>query len=287
MFAPARLFTAAALLAGASVALPSGPAVAQAIELPQQSPKARVEQQVGITQLAVAYSSPAVNGRKIWGGVVPLGEVWRTGANEATTLTSSRDFTFGGAKVPAGTYSLFTIPAESKWTVVLNSNPKTWGSFDYDAAKDVARIEVTPTAMGESRERLAFLFSNVTETDARLDLEWEKLRLSVPVSVDTGAHVSANLEKAVAEAWRPTFETARWLLDHDGDTKVALQHADASIAIKPTWWNHWVKAQLQAKAGKKSDAVKTAKKAQTLGEGDRIYPFYVERISAAIAGWKK
>ncbi|HWV39870.1 MAG TPA: DUF2911 domain-containing protein [Vulgatibacter sp.] len=280
----ARLLIAA-LLAGVAVALPPG--LAHAIELPQQSPKARVEQQVGITQLAVAYSSPAVKGRTIWGGLVPFGEVWRTGANEATTFTSNRDFTFGGVQVPAGTYSLFTIPGESKWTVVLNSNPKTWGSFDYDPAKDVARIEVTPTALAEPRERLAFLFSNVTENDVRLDLEWEKLRVSVPVAVDTGAHVTANLEKAVADAWRPAFETARWLLDHDGDVEVALQHADASIAIKPTWWNHWVKAQLQAKAGKRSDAVKTAKKAQALGKGDRIYPFYVERISAAIAGWQK
>lgn len=281
----ARLSTAA-LVAGA-LALSSTPAAAQAIELPQQSPKARIEQQVGVTQFAVAYSSPGVKGRKIWGSVVPFGEVWRTGANEATTFTASRDFTFGGTSVPAGTYSLFTIPAEGKWTVVLNSNPKTWGSFDYDAAKDVARIEVTPQTMPEARERLAFFFSNATETGARLDLEWEKLRIAIPVGVDTAAHVTAGLEKAVAEAWRPDFETARWLLDHDGDAKVALKHADASIAIKPTWWNHWVKAQLQAKTGRKSDAVKSAKAAQTLGKGDRIYPFYVEQISAAIATWQK
>jgi len=285
MLAPARPFAAAALLAGA-IALPAGPAAAQ-IELPQPSPKARVEQNVGVTQLAVAYSSPGVKGRKIWGEVVPFGEVWRTGANEATTFTSSRDFTFGGTKVPAGTYSLFTIPTESKWTVVLNSNPKTWGSFDYDAAKDVARVEVTPQATGESRERLAFLFSNVTENDVRLDLEWEKLRISVPVGVDTGAHVAANLEKAVEEAWRPAFESARWLLDHGGDTKVALRHVDSSIAIKPTWWNHWVKAQLLAKSGKKSDAVKTAKMAQKLGQGDRVYPFFVDQISTSIASWQK
>lgn len=283
----ARLTTAASLLAGIALALPASPAAAQAIELPQQSPKARLEQQVGITQFAVAWSSPGVKGRKIWGGVVPFGEVWRTGANEATTFTSSRDFTFGGTKVPAGTYSLFTIPAEASWTVVLNSNPKTWGAFDYDASKDVARIEVKPVSLPESRERLAFFFSDSTENGARLDIEWEKLRIAIPVGVDTGAHVSANLEKAVADAWRPAFETARWLLDHEGDPKVALQHADASIAIKPTWWNHWVKAQLQAKAGKRSDAVKTAKHAQTLGKGDRIYAFYGDQISAAIATWQK
>lgn len=281
-----RSFAAAAVLAAASVTLPAAPAFAQ-IELPQPSPKAKVEQQVGITTFTVTYASPAVNGRTIWGGLVPYGEVWRTGANEATNLVASREFTFGGVKVPAGTYSLFTVPGETSWTVVLNSNPKTWGAMGYDASQDVARIEVKPTAVGESRERLAFVFSNATENDARLDIEWEKLRISVPLAADTAAHVNANLERAVAEAWRPAYESARWILEHDGDLKQGMKHADASIAIRPTWWNHWVKAQIQAKSGKRSDAVKTAKHAQKLGKDDRIYGFYADRIAEAIAGWQK
>ncbi len=287
MIVPVRSFAAAAVLAAASIALPAAQAGAQAIELPQASPKARVEQQAGITHFAVEYSSPAVNGRTIWGGLVPYDAVWRTGANQATTFTSSRDFRFGGTAVPAGTYSLFTIPTASSWTVVLNSNPKTWGSNDYDAKLDVARIEVQPQPMAESRERLAFIFSDASNAGLRLDIEWEKLRLSIPVGVDTSAHVAANLERAVADAWKPAFESARWLLENDGDTKQAMKHADDSIAIKPTWSNHWVKAQLQAKAGKKRDAVKTAKQAQSLGKDDRIFPFYQEQIATSIAAWQK
>ncbi|WP_373045418.1 DUF2911 domain-containing protein [Vulgatibacter sp.] len=279
---------AVAFLAAAAVSLPTAPAEAQGVELPQPSPKARVEQQVGVTQFVVDYASPGVKGRKIWGELVPFGQVWRTGANGATNLTASRDFTFGGKKVPAGTYSLFTIPGEKSWTVVLNSNPKTWGAYGYDEKLDVARVEVQPAAAASPRERLTFLFSDTTDHGTRLDIEWEKLRVSVPVGVDTDTHVAANIEGAVREAWRPHFDSARWLLEHDGDLKKAAQFIDTSIAIQPTWWNHWVKAQIQAKGGKRSDAVKTAKAAQKLGKGDRVYEgFFVKQVSAAIADWQK
>lgn len=279
---------AVTVLAAAAVALPAAPAAAQSVGLPQPSPKARVQQTVGVTDFAVDYSSPAVKGRAIWGGLVPYGEVWRTGANSATNLTVSREFTFGGTKVPAGTYALFTIPDKTSWTVVLNSDPTTWGAFGYDKTKDVARIEVKPETMPTSRERLTFVFSDTTETTTRLDIEWEKVRVSVPVAVDTPAHVAANIASATSDAWRPHFESARWLLEHDGDMKTALGYADTSIAIKPTWWNHWVKAQILAKTGKSGAAVKFAKQAQQLGKGDRVYEgFFAKQIDATLATWKK
>jgi len=283
---PLRSLAAASLLAASSVILPATPASAQ-LALPQASPAAKVEQQVGVSQVAVSYSSPGVKGRQIWGGLVPYGEVWRTGANQATTLTVSHDFTFGGKSVPAGTYAIFTIPGESSWTVGLNTNSNAWGTFAYDAKNDVARVEVQPQTLADSRERLTFLFADADENQANLVLEWEKLRISVPVAVDTPSLVTASLQRAVAEAWKPTFETANWLLTHDGDLKEALANANASIAIQSNWRNHWVKAQIQAKAGKRSDAIKTAKLAQKLGKDDRIYGFYADQIATAISGWQK
>ena len=279
---------AAVTVLAAAVALPAAPAAAQSIELPQASPKARVEQQVGVTSFAVDYSSPAVNGRTIWGELVPYGEVWRAGANAATNLTASREFTFGGTKVPAGTYALFTIPGKETWTVVLNSNPKTWGSYGYDAKQDVARIEVRAEQLAASRERLAYVFSETTNEATRLDIEWEKVRVSVPVGVDTKAHVASNIEQGTSEAWRPHFESARWLLEQNGDLKIALGYADTSIAVKPTWWNHWIKAQILAKSGKTGAAVKFAKEAKKLGKGDRVHDsFYVKTIDASLAKWQK
>jgi hypothetical protein len=256
-------------------------------ELPQLSPPAKVEQRVGVTDFAVKYSSPAVKDRKIWGGLVPHGELWRTGANAATTLEASRDFRFGGTRVPAGTYALYTIPGKSSWTVILNTNAKASGTNDYDQAKDVARVTVKP-ASAPHRERLAFLFSETTDDSTRLDLEWEKRRVSVPIEVDTRTHTLANIDATVKEAWRPHFASARWLLENGGDLDRALEYADTSIEIQPTWWNNWVRAQILAKQGRTTDAVAAGEQAQQLGAGDRVYDgFFKDQVSATVAGWKK
>jgi hypothetical protein len=122
------------------VAPPPSARAQAAPELPQPSPKARVEQRVGLTDFAVDYSSPGVKGRKIWGGLVPYDELWRTGANAPTTLKASRDFTFGGTAVPAGTYSLFTIPGKKSWIVILNTNLAVAATRGYDEKNDVARV---------------------------------------------------------------------------------------------------------------------------------------------------
>lgn len=256
-------------------------------ELPQPSPKARVEQRVGLTDFAVDYSSPGVKGRKIWGGLVPYDQLWRTGANASTTLKASRDFTFGGTAVPAGTYSVFTIPGKKMWTVILNSSLTIAVTRGYDEKNDVARISVKPES-APFRERLAFLFSDTTDDTTRLDLEWEKLRVSVPITVDTTAQSRANIDKALADAWRPHFASARWLLDTNGDLTQALGYIDTSIAIKSTWWNQWVKAQILAKLGRTAEAVAAAEQAQSLGSGDQVYDsFFKDEVAKAIAEWKK
>jgi len=279
----ARLAAAAAVVACAL------PAAAQqaAPELPQASPKARVEQQVGLTELAVAYNSPGVKGRAVWGELVPYDELWRTGANAATMLEASRDFTFAGTKVPAGTYALYTIPGKATWTVILNKNPGANGTRGYDEKNDVARVAVTPTTI-PARERLAFLFADTTDDATRLDLEWDTLRVSVPVTVDTKAQAMANIDKAVGDAWRPHFASARYLLDSGGNLDQASGYIETSIAIKPTWWNSWVKAQILAKQGKRSEAVVAAEEAQKLGTGDEIFEgFFKAPVAKAIADWKQ
>ncbi|MDX2168225.1 MAG: DUF2911 domain-containing protein [Deltaproteobacteria bacterium] len=256
-------------------------------ELPQASPNASVMQQVGLTKFTVTYSSPGVKGRTVWGELVPYDQLWRTGANLATQIEASRDFTFGGTKVPAGTYALYTIPGKSSWTVILNKNPNAGGTRGYDEKNDVARISVTPTQI-PARERLAFLFSNTTEDSSRLDLEWDTLRVSMPIKVDTAQQATANIDKALADAWRPHFASARYLLDSGGDLKTALGYIDTSIAIKSTWWNNWVKAQILAKQGNQAEAVVAAEQAQKLGQGDEIYEgFFKDQIAKSIADWKK
>ena len=275
------------IVAAGLAVLVSSAALAQAPELPAPSPKAKVEQRVGLTDFTVDYSSPAVKGRKIWGGLVPLNEPWRTGANAATKLTASRDFTFGDKPVPAGTYSIVTIPGASTWTVILNKKLDLGGTSQYDQKDDVARVDV-PAATAGPRERMTFLFSETTDDATRLDLEWESLRVSVPIKVDTKAQVRAGIDKSIGDAWRPHFAAGRYLLDTGGDLDTALGYLDTSIGIKPTWWNNWIRAQILAKKGRSADAVVAAQKALDLGKNDEAFQnFFKADVEKSVADWKK
>jgi hypothetical protein len=266
----------------------ASPAVlAQGLEVPVPSPRAKVEQRVGLTDFSIDYSSPGVKGRKIWGGLVPLDEMWRAGANASTKLTASRDFTFGDKAVPAGSYALLAIPGTSTWTIILNKNLGLQGTTGYEAKDDVARVDVSLESAGP-RERLTYLFSETTDDGTRLDLEWERVRVSVPIEVDTKSQVRAGIDKAVGDAWRPHYTAGRYLFDSGGDLDTALGHLDASIAIKPTWWNNWYRAQVLAKKGRSADAVAAAQKAQDLGKGDNVFEsFFKDDVAKAVADWKK
>jgi hypothetical protein len=148
---------------------------------PRPSPAAKVSQQVGNTMVDVDYSSPAVKKRKVWGDLVPEGKIWRTGANASTKITFSKDVVIGGKPVPAGTYALLTIPTAKSWTVILNKDTTIGGNMDkYKQDQDVARFTVAPKAI-PARERLTFIFSDVTDDAATLDFEWEKVRVSIPI----------------------------------------------------------------------------------------------------------
>jgi len=261
-------------------------AQAAAPELPAPSPKARVEQRVGLTDFSVEYSSPGVKKRVVFGQLVPYDKPWRAGANATTKLTASREFTFGDKKVPAGTYAVYVIPGKTSWTVALSSHLDAAGNDGFDATKDVARISVKPSPI-KLRERMTFLFSATTDDSARLELEWEKVRLAIPLAVDTKSQVATNIDKAVDDAWRPHFASARYLLESGGDLDKALSLSDASIAIKPTWWNNWVRAQVLAKKGQLPDAAVAGEKAQQLGTGDRVYEgFFKADVAKAVTSWK-
>lgn len=261
-------------------------AQAPALDLPALSPKARVEQRVGVTDFSLDYSSPAVKGRKIWGTLVPNDKAWRAGANAPTKLTASRDFNFGGTAVKAGTYSIFMTPiAKGPWTVHLNSDPAV-GENDRDPKKDVATVKVLPGALAQPRERLIYFFNDPQDDRVSLEMEWEKVRIKVPITVDTKAHVTAAIEKATNEAWRPHGAAAGYYFNA-GDMDRALAMVDKSIAIQSTWRNEWLRAQIMGKKGKKAEASAAANRALTLGKGDPIFEqFFKEDIGKAIAGWK-
>jgi hypothetical protein len=264
------------------------PAAARAdLELPRPSPTAKLTQQVGLTDITVDYSSPGVKGRKIWDGLVPYDKLWRAGANGATKITFSKDVTFADKPVPAGTYALFTIPTKGAWTVILNKKPDQPGTgSEYKADQDLVRVQVKPAA-APFRERLAYIFSNMTDDKASLDLEWEKLRLSIPIGVATTQQALANITNAVDNTWRVYANAARYMLEVKKDTDTGLKYADQSIALKEDWFNLWIKAELQAAKGAYKDAVATGEKAQALGQKSGPGFFLEGDVKKGLADWKK
>src|SRR5262245_44278173 len=139
----------AAFLALASPALLAAPSQEKGLEFPQPSPGATLKQRVGLTDFEIVYSRPSVKGRKIFGALVPFGEVWRTGANAATKITFSTDVKFEGQNVPAGSYALVTIPGEKEWTVILSKVTGDWGAYAYDEKNDQLRVKVAPETLAE------------------------------------------------------------------------------------------------------------------------------------------
>ncbi len=266
------------------LALPGVSSAEENFELPQLSPKAKVEQRVGITDFAIEYSSPAAKGRKIWGGVVPWDKSWRAGANAATKLTASRDFKFGTTPVKAGSYIIFLIPGEKQWTAALNGDLNA--GQNHDPKKDVATMKVTPTALSPARERLAYIFSDTTDNGTALDLEWDSLRVRMPIAVDTTAHVNKAIDENLAQTWRPHFMSANYLFGA-GDTKRAQAYVVKSIQIQPTMRNEWLHAQILWKTGKKAEAKAAAARAMKLGPQDPGFEaFWKAEMTKVVATWK-
>jgi hypothetical protein len=159
--------------------------VATAQDNPPASPPATASGKIGAADVTVKYSSPSVKGRKIWGELVPYGQVWRTGANEATTITFSKDVTIEGQPLKAGTYALFTVPAENEWTIVLNKTAKQWGAFKYDEGQDALRVKVKPTAAKSMSERMKIDVTSKGKNAGVVTIMWENL--AVPFTVKSAA----------------------------------------------------------------------------------------------------
>ena len=261
------------------------PTLAQSqLQLPSKSPGAKVSQTAGLTEITVEYSSPGVKGRKIWGALVPYGQVWRAGANEATRVTFSKDVTVGDTAIAAGTYSFHAIPTAKEWTLILNKTAKQWGSYEYAKEADVVRVNVTPKAE-PNRERLAYMISDFTDDMANIDLEWEKVRVSLPVKLKTKEQALANVKATVDGAWQPMFAAARYMLENK-DYPTGLTYIEKSIAVEETWQNDWMKAQLLAGSGKYKDALMAAEKAQALGQKNADAFGGADDVKKALTEWK-
>jgi hypothetical protein len=231
--------------------------------------------------VTIRYSRPGVKGRKIWGELVPYGEVWRTGANENTTITFSTAVKVEGKELPAGTYGLQTIPTEKEWTLILSKDADAWGAFDYKPENDALRAPVTPTSHDHVKERLEFYFDDLTDTSAVVNLRWEKLTVPFKIEVDTVGQV------ATKQRWQTLYQSANWCVDN-GCVDKAEKWLDASIALDANFYNLRSEANLYAKKGQTKDAIASGERAIAAAK-TATPPPAAEQVAALeklVAEWK-
>jgi hypothetical protein len=258
------------------------------LKLPRPSQKAQVMQTVGLTDVTINYSRPGVKGRVIWGDLVPYDKVWRTGANEATSITFSTDVKVNGQPLAAGTYSFHTIPTKSDWTLIFNKKVDQWGSYSYDEKDDALRITVK-TQSHEATEWMEFSLPNIAVDKATVALDWEKLRIPFEIQVETVEHALANARAAMAslaaDDHQTAFRCASFAFQNNVAPDEARQWIDKSISIKETWLNLRTKADMLAKEGKTAEAIKFGEKAIAVGKTDAPAE-EIAKIEKQVAEWK-
>ena len=273
------------LLAAALIALPA----AAQLKLPSVSQHAVVSQTVGLTDITVTYSRPGVKGREIFGGLVPYGKVWRTGANQATQFAVTTDVEIEGKKLPAGTYSLHTIPGPNEWTIIFNKDAGQWGSFSYDQAKDALRVTIKPQKGTHSAEWMEFHFPKISTDSATLMLRWADVAIPIEIETHTTANVMANARTAIAGAkaddWQTPNRAATFAFEN-GKMTEAKEWSDAAVKKSENLSTLWLRARIEQKEGHKAEAIKTAELALSK-QTDKDNKDFVGEVKKQVEEWKK
>jgi predicted negative regulator of RcsB-dependent stress response len=269
---------------------------ANAQELPAPSPSASLTQRVGLTDFTVEYSRPGVKDREIFGELVPYNEVWRTGANKATSIEFNTDVTFSGKTVPAGKYSIFTIPAEGKWSFMLNKETELWGANDYKQEQDALRIAVVP-AEGEMTETFTIDFTNISANGGSLQISFANTVVSVPFEVETSEKAMSNIKEALSSSpkdklWIVNRNAANYYLNNGLNKEEALKFIETSVKLKEdNWYSHYIHGEILSSLGRNKEAVQAAQKAMEIGQNeadkaDKEFG-YSAMLEEAITKWTK
>lgn len=283
-----RPIASAALVAALAL---SSFSAAPAQDLPRLSPSGSVAQTVGVTRVEIEYGRPAVRGRVIWGELVPWNEVWRTGANEATTISFSHDVKIDGRELESGRYGLFTIPDETEWTVIFNRVADQWGAFNYDSEKDALRIPVKPRT-APFQERFEISFPEVGADTLVVSLRWAEVEIPFAVQVDveatTVAAARAFVETAGPADGRAVWNWANYLYQQGWNLEEALGWASTLADEAPMYWTHALEARLLAKTGQVEQAKTAAAAALERAEAEAEQPGVTadaEALTEEQAGW--
>jgi len=265
-------------------------AIEAQVKTPQASPKSTLTQVVGLTTVEIVYSRPSAKGRDVFNNLVPFGKLWRTGANENTTISFSDDVVIDGKTLPKGKYALYTTPKADNWEIVFYSSTDNWGNPEtWDEAKVALRTNVKPEMLDRFMESFTIGINNLDNNFAVLELAWEKTIVSLKFEVPTQKTAMASIDKALAG---PTagdyFSSAQYLFQSNGDLVKALSYVNKALEMnkdKPYWYTR-LKSLIQAKQGDKKGAIETAKLSLAAAEIAKNQD-YVKMNKESIAEWSK
>ncbi|MFB6249486.1 MAG: DUF2911 domain-containing protein [Salinibacter sp.] len=254
--------------------------------VPRVSPNATVSQTIGVTTVKITYGRPSVQGRDIFGGLVPFGTVWRTGANEATTVSVSTPVRVQGERLPAGTYGFFTIPGPDAWTLIFNAKANQWGAYNYDSSQDVLRVQAPPRS-ADSKELMTFSFENVTDTSAAAVLHWAETRVPFSITVNTPEVVRTRAAEAMASAddWRAPLQYVRYALRKEVLLDAALDWVNRSVEMEKRYLNLRMKAEVLAANEQYGPAVEAGRTALKRAESMDDPPDNLDELRSRVQQW--
>ncbi|WP_424494015.1 DUF2911 domain-containing protein [Salinimicrobium sp. GXAS 041] len=247
------------------------------VQVPQPSPTGKIEQKVGLTDVTVKYSRPGMRGRTIFGDLVPYNEIWRTGANENTTVSFSEKITIDGQELEQGTYSIYTIPKENEWEVIFYKDINNWGlpaewKEENIALRATAQLEELPFSM----ETFTIIIDELKNDSANLNFIWENKVAILPFEVPTDAATMASIEKVMnGPGANDYFAAASYYHSADKDLKKAHEWITKAVEMggEEAFWVLRRKSLIEADMGKKNEAIATAKKSLAAAEnaGNKDY----------------
>jgi hypothetical protein len=250
------------------------------LELPLQSQHAVITQRIGITDITVNYHRPLVNGRQVWGKLVPYGQVWRAGANENTTVTFTDPVTIEGQSLDKGTYGLHMIPGENEWTVIFSKMSTAWGSFSYKQEEDALRVTVKPQT-AEFHDALAYDFDDVKPDSTVVTLRWEKVAVPFKVAVNVNDTVAASIPRQIRGLnqyyWESWDDVAAYYLASKTNLDEALKDEDKSIQAEERYDNLINKSRILEAMGRPADAATFRDKALDKANAQQLY-FYGRQL---------
>lgn len=237
------------------------------VQMPAPSPAQTITQQFALGSIEIKYSRPMAKGRKVFGDLVPVNKLWRTGANAATTIRFTDAVEIRGKKIDSGTYALYSIPGIESWEIILNKGINNWGVDGYKETQDVVRFRVEPVKMSKKLESFTIQFDEVKPETCELLLMWEKTAITIPIQANIKERLRKQLTAALASDNKPWFEAAQFYNEYDRNISKALEYAVKAVEANPkAFWIWLYKARIEKEAGKTAAAMVSSQQSLALAK---------------------